>query len=278
MKTLHLFAGAGGGIIADMMMGHTPIAAVEIDPFCRAILQARQNDGWLPKFEIYDDVRNFNGISWRGKVDCLCGGFPCQDISAAGKGEGIHGQRSGLFFELARIVSEIRPKWVFLENSPCIISRGLETVLGTMVTLGYDARWCILAAADIGAPHKRERWWGLFANSDSKHGEKLCVRKSNETALIRLDELDGKVSDTDNERIIWRFRELPKDAKSLYCSIGETCDGKRGGGILNPDWVEYLMGWPPGWTDPETPLRSIGPKTNGESPALHQNVEIDANA
>lgn len=269
MKTLHLFAGAGGGIIADMMMGHTPIAAVEIDPFCRAILQARQNDGWLPKFEIYDDVRNFNGISWRGKVDCLCGGFPCQDISAAGKGEGIHGQRSGLFFELARIVSEIRPKWVFLENSPCIISRGLETVLGTMVTLGYDARWCILAAADIGAPHKRERWWGLFANSDSKHGEKLCVRKSNETALVRLDELDGKVSDTDNERIIWRFRELPKDAKSPYCSIGETCDGKRGGGILNPDWVEYLMGWPPGWTDPETPLRSIGPKTNGESPALH---------
>ncbi len=86
MNTLHLFAGAGGGIIADMILGHTPVGAVEIDPFCRKVLQMRQDEGWLPKFPIFEDVRSFNGSEIKEKVDCVCGGFPCQDISSAGRG------------------------------------------------------------------------------------------------------------------------------------------------------------------------------------------------
>ena len=228
MKTLHLFAGAGGGIIADMMMGHTPVAAVEIEPFCREILRARQRDGWLPPFEIYDDVREFDGKPYRGKVDCLCGGFPCQDISAAGKGAGITGARSGLFFELARIVSEIRPPWVFLENSPYIVSRGLGAVLGTMVEMGYDARWCVLSAAAIGAPHLRERWWGLFANTDREHGQKLRFKKPDEQALAGLDELGSQIPHPENERLLRRFPGLYQDSELACFGSRETSNGKRG--------------------------------------------------
>lgn len=171
MRTLHLFAGAGGGIIADMMLGHTPVAAVEIDPFCREVLKARQRDGWLPEFEIFEDVREFDGTKWRGKVDCICGGFPCQDISCAGKGAGIHGERSGLFFEMARIVNEVRPGYVFMENSPNLVCRGIEAVLWTMAQMGYDSRWCVLSAAAVGAMHWRDRWWGLFTDTQSARRE-----------------------------------------------------------------------------------------------------------
>ena len=97
MRELHLFAGAGGGILGGMLLGHTTVGAVEIEPYCRRVLLQRQRDGILPKFPIWDDVCTFDGKPWRGKVDVVCGGFPCQDISVAGKGTGITGERSGLW-------------------------------------------------------------------------------------------------------------------------------------------------------------------------------------
>jgi len=164
LRTLHLFAGAGGGILADLLLGHVPIGAVEIDPYCQQILSARQKDGILPWFPIFDDVQTFDGRPWRGLVDIVAGGFPCQDISCAGKGEGIEGSRSGLWFEMARIIGEIRPRFVFVENSPLLISRGLTVVLGDLAEMGFNARWCLLSASDCGAPHKRDRFW-LVADS-----------------------------------------------------------------------------------------------------------------
>lgn len=171
MKTLHLFAGAGGGIIADMILGHTPICAVEIDPYCRSILRQRQEDGLLPYFPIYEDVRYFDGFDYKGLVDCVCGGFPCQDISPCGNGEGITGKRSGLFFELTRICRNIRPRYIFLENSPFIISRGLDSILGEIASMRYDSEWLCLPASSVGAKHERMRWWCLcrdreISNSD----------------------------------------------------------------------------------------------------------------
>lgn len=193
MKTLHLFAGAGGGIIADMILGNIPLAAVEIDPFCLSVLKARQDDGSLPFFPIFEDVRSFDGSMFRGRVDCISGGFPCQDVSIAGKGAGIYGAESRLFFELVRVVRQVRPKLVFLENSPLIISRGIDSLAGEMVALGYCGGWLVLPASALGALHKRERWFGLFADSDCKHGEKCSLAESMETAQLGFNELCSEI-------------------------------------------------------------------------------------
>jgi DNA (cytosine-5)-methyltransferase 1 len=164
MNELHLFAGVGGGILGGMLLGHTPVCAVEIEPYCRKVLLQRQRDSILPRFPIWDDIRTFDGRDWQGKVDIVCGGFPCQDISAAGKGAGIEGERSGLWKEMARVVGEIRPSFVFVENSPMLTIRGLGRVLGDFSEMGYDARWCVMGADDMGAPHKRKRIW-ILANA-----------------------------------------------------------------------------------------------------------------
>lgn len=159
MREMHLFAGAGGGILGGMLLGHTPVCAVEIEPFCQAVLRQRQVDGILPEFPIFSDIKEFDGTPWRGHVDVVAGGFPCQDISAAGKGAGIHGERSSLFFELARVVREVGPRYVFLENSPMLIHRGLDVVLGTLADMGYGSCWGVISAADCGANHLRKRVW-----------------------------------------------------------------------------------------------------------------------
>lgn len=161
LRELALFAGAGGGILGGHMLGWRTICAVEWEPYPASVLVARQNDGIFAPFPIWDDVCTFDGKPWRGIVDVVSGGFPCQDISAAGGGEGITGARSGLWKEMARIVGEVRPRYVFVENSPMLTSRGLGTVLGDLAALGFDAEWGVLSAADVGAPHLRERIWIL---------------------------------------------------------------------------------------------------------------------
>jgi DNA (cytosine-5)-methyltransferase 1 len=143
------------------LLGHHPVVAVERDAHCQQVLSARQKDGYLPWFPIYGDVRDFDGRPWRGLVDVVAGGFPCTDISAAGKGAGIDGKDSGLWREMARIVDEVRPSYVFVENSPMLVTRGLALVLGDLAEMGYDATWCVLGARHIGAPHDRDRIWIL---------------------------------------------------------------------------------------------------------------------
>lgn len=164
MNELHLFAGAGGGILAGQLLGHRCVCAVEWEPYAQAVLVARQNDGAFPPFPIWDDVQTFDGKPWRGIIDIVAGGFPCQDISAAGKGAGIDGERSGMWTHMARIIGEVRPHYVFVENSPVLTSRGLGRVLGDLAEMGFDAQWGVLGASDVGAPHKRERIW-IVANA-----------------------------------------------------------------------------------------------------------------
>lgn len=171
MRELALFAGAGGGILGSFLLGWATVCAVEIDPFCRGVLLARQRDGILPRFPIWDDVRTFDGEPWRGRVDVISGGFPCQDISSAGKRAGITGERSGLWGEFARIIREVGPAHVIVENSPDLTTRGLGTVLGDLAALGFDARWDVLGACDVGAPHRRDRIWIVAAHTD-RRGER----------------------------------------------------------------------------------------------------------
>jgi len=168
MNELALFAGAGGGILGGHLLGWRTVCAVEWEAYPASVLCARQNDGLLPSFPIWDDVQTFDGKPWRGIVDVVSGGFPCQDISAAGKGGGIEAERSGMWKEMARIIGEVRPKYCFVENSPMLTSRGLGTVLRDLAQMGFDAEWGVLSAADVGANHKRERIWILaYSNSNS---------------------------------------------------------------------------------------------------------------
>jgi len=166
MRELHLFAGAGGGILGGMLLGHKTVCAVEIEPYCQQVLKARQQDGILPDFPIFGDIKSFDGRPWRGKVDIVAGGFPCQDISVANaNGNGIEGARSGLWKEMARIICEVKPRLAFVENSPAILFRGLGTVLADVAKMGMHARWGVLGAGDIGAWHRRARFWLLATNS-----------------------------------------------------------------------------------------------------------------
>ncbi|WP_420838594.1 DNA cytosine methyltransferase [Acinetobacter vivianii] len=159
LNELALFAGAGGGILGSHLLGCTTVCAVERDAYAAQVLAQRQNDGILPAFPIWSDIKSFDGRPWRGIVDVISGGFPCQDISSAGKGAGIDGERSGLWSEMARIISEVRPGEVWVENSPMLVSRGLARVISDLAQMGYDAHWTRFSASNFGAPHQRDRLW-----------------------------------------------------------------------------------------------------------------------
>jgi len=222
MNELHLFAGAGGGILGGQLLGHTTVCAVEIEEYPRQVLLQRQRDRVLPKFPIWDDVCTFDGTPWRGAVDVICGGFPCQDISSAGNGTGIGGKRSGLWKEYARIIDEVRPKFVFAENSPLLRTRGLDVVLGDLSELGYDAKWCVLGAWHVGAPHKRNRMWILaYPNSQRLQGDILARGPDTQGRQKQ----DGPVA---------KCGEIPHSSVSgLEGDIRRVSEGERSSG---PSW------------------------------------------
>lgn len=174
MNELALFAGTGGGILGGKLLGWRTVCAVERDAYAAAILAQRQNDGLLPVFPIWSDIETFDGRPWRGIADVISGGFPCQDISVAGKGAGIDGSRSGLWGEMSRVICEVRPRRVFVENSPVLTSRGLDRVLGDLAKMGFDARWGVLGAINAGAPHKRERIWIAGTRQEQYDSDALC--------------------------------------------------------------------------------------------------------
>lgn len=157
MNVLDLFSGIGGFSLGLERAGMRTVAFCEIDPFCRRWLATH----W-PGRPIYGDIRELSvqhitadGLS----VDLICGGFPCQDISSAGHRMGIDGARSGLWSEYARLIGEIRPRFVIVENVADLRIRGLGRVLGDLATLGYDTEWDCIPAYAVGAPHERDRLW-----------------------------------------------------------------------------------------------------------------------
>lgn len=169
MNELALFAGAGGGLLASRLLGWRTVCAVEINEFCRSVLMQRQYDGNLDLFPIWDDIKTFSGGAWRGRVDVVSGGFPCQDVSGAGTKEGLDGERSGLWVEMARVIREVQPRFAFVENSAALTNRGLERVLGDLAEMGMDARWGVFSAGDVGARHERERIF-IVADRDGELG------------------------------------------------------------------------------------------------------------
>ena len=158
LRVLDLFSGIGGFSLGlERTGGFETVAFCEIEEFPRRVLAKH----W-PEVPCYHDVRELTGARLAAdgiSVDVICGGFPCQDLSTSGPGGGLDGERSGLFWQLARLVGEIRPRFVIMENSPELLDGWLGDVLGSLASFGYDAEWHCIPASAVGAPHRRDRAW-----------------------------------------------------------------------------------------------------------------------
>lgn len=171
MNELELFAGAGGGILGSMLLGHRTVCAVEYDAYARSVLLARQNDGTFPTFPVWDDVRTFDGKPWRGIVDCVSGGFPCQAFSKAAAGRNNAENR---WPEMLRIIGEIQPSYAFAEN---VCESAIVMAQSDLEEIGYKTGRIRIDAKDLGADHIRERWWLFaYADNDGELGGKLNAK------------------------------------------------------------------------------------------------------
>ena len=171
LNGLDLFSGIGGIGLALSPWVRT-VAYCERDRYAQVVILSRIASGELDSAPIWDDVTTLRG-DMLPTIDIIFGGFPCQDISTAGRGAGLEGERSGLFFEIMRLVDETRPSFIFLENVAAITVRGLGTVTSEIARRGYDCRWTTLSAAEVGANHKRDRWW-LLAYSRSERRQQIA--------------------------------------------------------------------------------------------------------
>ena len=235
MTHLDLFSGIGGFKLAvDWAWPDSKcVGFVEIDKFCQKVLHKH----W-PDVPIHDDVCTYK---YSGEVDLITGGFPCQDISIAGKGEGIEGNRSGLWSEFKRIISEVRPKFALIENVPALTFRGLDTVLYDLAEIGYDAEWQSISAAEVGAWHKRERIWivayptgsrfssrsDLQQIRDAEESEQTRDRRKYQVGEI-CDNISNPKSKSSNVGDNKSKREIPKSGNSSCEAPNTTKKGLEG--------------------------------------------------
>ena len=169
MNVLDLFSGIGGFSLGLERAGMKTVAFCEIDRKAQLVLRKH----W-PTIPIFEDVSRLKGEDINEPVDVICGGFPCQDISLAGRGEGLDGKRSGLWYEFHRLIKEIRPRYALIENVSALRSRGLDRVLGSLAKIGYDAEWHCIPASAVGAPHQRDRIW-IVAYPNCTQLETRCI-------------------------------------------------------------------------------------------------------
>lgn len=225
---LDLFSGIGGFSLGlEATGGFRTVAFCETDPYARAVLRRH----W-PGVPVFDDVRVLN---WRMLRDsctdfplALAGGFPCQDISAAGAGAGLAGERSGLWREYARLIGEVRPYYAVVENVAALRSRGLDTVLGDLAALGYDAEWHSIPASAVGAPHRRDRVW-IIAYSNQHPRLKRRLGDAREGAYGR-DAGESSLGDVLADATGTEFKEFRPESDWLEGGSSDACSG-----VSHPD-------------------------------------------
>jgi len=232
LTNISLFSGVGGLDLAAKWTGRVKtVCYVENDAYAQGVLQSRIRDGSLEDAPIWDDVRSFDGKPWRG-TDIVSGGFPCQDVSNAGKRAGVSREtRSGLFFELARIVSEVRPRYVLLENvRGLLVYPGAHRVFGELAILGHDAGWKVISASDVGALHRRERVWIVAYTKGSGTGEDKRGLRRGAKRFCKGNKA-GQVADPDEIRRDGRAGEQrkgrggkPQDSSPVGDSVGPSED------------------------------------------------------
>jgi DNA (cytosine-5)-methyltransferase 1 len=306
LNVLDIFSGIGGFSIGLEAVGMQTVAFCEINPFCRKILTRH----W-PSVPIFSDITTIykKDLKTFPRIDIIAGGFPCQDISVAGKGGGINAKRSGLWKEFARLINEVRPKYAIIENVANLRSTGLISVLQDLWAIGYDAEWHCIPASAFGAPHRRDRIWiiahpacigkvGLpirkeeaesalgdscknAPNTDCKRFERReynqqgrCLpgnknrkypqtQQECELGESRTSQICKILPDADQQGLqgCRRFEEISpicsqEQIGMYYCRRGIKQWGKEPLEVprlkderLNPDWVEWLMGYPISWTE-----------------------------
>jgi DNA (cytosine-5)-methyltransferase 1 len=186
LRMLDTFSGIGGfSLAARWLGGIETVQFVEREPYCQRILRKH----W-PTVPIHDDIRTFNPAP--GSADIICGGFPCQDISTAGKQAGIkEGTRSGLFYELMRVIRLVGPRYVVLENVAAIVGNGIDQVLAELAQAGFDAEWSCIRASDLGAFHKRERWWLVAYSISNRIKRNMQQEIPWQQAIQRIESFRG---------------------------------------------------------------------------------------
>ncbi|MCA6256951.1 MAG: DNA cytosine methyltransferase [Phenylobacterium sp.] len=227
MKFLDLFSGIGGFSLGLERAGFETVAFCEVNPFCQRVLAHH----W-PDVRIYDDVRSLSAAALERDgitVDAICGGFPCQDLSHAGKRAGLEGERSGLWTEYARLVGEIRPRYVIVENVPGLLSLGMGRVLGDLAALGYDAVWDCIPAAAVGAPHRRDRVWIIA------HAQHPDADQSGSHRVPVNVERDAKLCDK-QERVPGSLRKDVADTNRKRKSQPKGIERNFGGWFANESW------------------------------------------
>jgi len=236
LRVLDLFSGIGGFSLGlERTGGFETVAFCEIDPFCRRVLAKH----W-PDVPIYEDVRTLtaDALSRDGiAVDVICGGFPCQDVSNAGRRAGLAGARSGLWSEYRRLVGELRPRFVIVENVPGLLSLGMGDVLGDLAALGFDAEWHCIPAAAVGAPHIRDRVW-IIANAQHPHTDSLgsyrAARDVRSTELrdqqggdagqVREDVADAQRGESGKRRNIDKIERRAGEAEQAWVGSSPLAD------------------------------------------------------
>jgi DNA (cytosine-5)-methyltransferase 1 len=223
MNGLDLFSGIGGVSIALEPWVQT-IAYCEREQYAQGVLLSRMESGELDIAPIWDDVTTLRGEMLDVPIDIITAGFPCQDLSIGGLGKGLAGERSGLFFEVARLAEELRPSFLFLENVPAIRTRGAETVCKTLASLGYDMRWTTVTASSVGAKHRRERWFLLAHTNQPRSQGRIPVRADavRETSERNLGS-DG--SSLSPRRTSESRPYCHKDFWAVEPSVGRVVDG-----------------------------------------------------
>jgi DNA (cytosine-5)-methyltransferase 1 len=294
---LDLFSGIGGFSLAADSVQIETVAFCECEPYPQSVLRRH----W-PDVPIFDDVKELTadaladatGVRLGGVRETegtagsggrrlrepagssprliITAGFPCQDISYAGKGAGLDGERSGLFFEVARLTDELRPDYLLLENVAALLTRGLDAVLGTLASLGYDALWACIPACAVGAPHRRDRIWILAAPEGTPLTpiyDRVLARLTPFSDTYWTTPIANEAEKRGNHNFglrgqaargeTWPTPSANEDAAGTPAGKMQAMLGNHPGvrgetpdewakGSLNPAWVEGLMMYPIGWT------------------------------